>query len=235
MASINIAKDNLPFAMGRNRFCFFHPENSRRCIKILRPEASPQAKRAEKQFYRRMRPLRYFDANYKEFLSCHRIEKYCGKAVWEHIARCYGFVDTSIGVGLCSELICDSDQRISLNLKQYLWMHGYTDELDRAFQTFETHAVERGLPSRMLDPLNIAVEVDASRIRRLVLVDGIGWPELLPLRYFVRSWAREGARAEVNALRMRMERTLAHKAAGRDFGIGWLDEAERCRAPGSVA
>lgn len=235
MASVDIATESVPFAMGRNRFCFFHPENRRRCIKILRPEASPHVKRAEKKIYRRMRPLRYFDANYKEFVACHRIEKYCGEALWEHIARCYGFINTSIGVGLCSELICDSDQRISLNLKQYLWVHGYTDELRRAFHTFETHAVEDGLPSRMLDPLNIAVQMDRERIRRVVLVDGIGWPQLFPMRYFVRSWAREGARVEVNALRARMERVLANKAAGRDFGIGWLDEAQRCRAPCSVA
>ncbi|MEE4252626.1 MAG: hypothetical protein V2I50_01140, partial [Desulfuromusa sp.] len=52
-----------PFARGGNRLCFVHPEDSRLCIKVRRPDFTLEDRRRKKGFPKNLRPLSSFDDN----------------------------------------------------------------------------------------------------------------------------------------------------------------------------
>jgi hypothetical protein len=174
-----------------------------------------------------LRSLRSFDANYKEYVAYKKIERYYSDDVWNIVARCYGFVQTNLGTGLCVELICDDDGRISKTLKQYIWECGQTEDVEVALGVFEFWALALGLPSRLLESSNILVQAGGCGIRRLALIDGLGWPQIIPYRYLMRSAARRAAGKKLEGLRRHVAGVIAAKAAGREFGKGWIDESRR--------
>ena len=61
-----LLSDLEPFAIGGTRKCFVHPEDANRCIKVLRPDRTPEARRAIASGWRRYKRLRDFDDQWKE-------------------------------------------------------------------------------------------------------------------------------------------------------------------------
>lgn len=227
MEVVDIGSMDSAFASGANRMCFVHPLYRDRCIKILRPDMSAEKKRSTKKLYKRFRPTNSFDANAEEYANFKNIDKYYDREAWDYVLRHYGFVKTNHGNGLCVELIRDRDGRISITLKQYIWEFGKTQEVILALAAFERGWQRLGLPSRTLDPLNILVQRQGDQIRRLVVVDGLGWPQLVPLGYWFKPIARREAAFRLRMLHRAVDNLLARKQAGSGFGEGWLDVAKR--------
>ncbi len=117
-----LLKDLKPFAQGGNRLCFVHPENPELCIKVRRPDFTLADRRRKKGFPKNLRPLKSFDDNREEFLVMNKLERFSGLEVFDHISRCFGFVDTDMGKGLVSELIRDENRSISETLKNVFGM-----------------------------------------------------------------------------------------------------------------
>ncbi|MCE2028484.1 YrbL family protein [Sessilibacter corallicola] len=225
---INLGTESQAFARGGNRLCFFDPSDSKRCIKVLRPDRDPLTKRAQRGFPRNLKPLRYFDDNREEFLVYQQIEKSVGESAFELIPRGFGFVDTNYGRGLVSEIITDSDDKISISLKQYVWTQGITDELNSALDRFKRRWSELGMPSRNLLLHNIVVQQDGGVIKRLVVIDGLGWSDLFPLAYWIPSIARKKAKRKVGRLPESINELIEKKTLGKDWGYhGWLDDSKR--------
>ena len=144
------------------------------------------------------------------------------------IPQCYGFVDTDLGTGLCVEMIRDDDGAISMSLKQYLWSFGRDNTLEALLQQFAKHWQQMGMPSRNLLLHNIVVQQKKGKPYRLVVVDGLGWPDLLPLGYFSKVFARHKAGRRVLKLEQAIAVLLTKKSKGQDYGIhGWLSEEQR--------
>ncbi|GAB2190345.1 hypothetical protein MAH1_19530 [Sessilibacter sp. MAH1] len=216
------------FARGGNRLCFVHPKYPDQCVKVLRPDRTPEIKRQERRFPRNLKPLRYFDDNYQEFKVYQLIEKHIGEAAFQLIPRCFGEISTNWGTGLVSEIIKDEDGLVSLSLKQYLWVHGKTDTITRAVADFIDLWSRLGMPSRNLLLHNLVVQTNADGIRRIVAIDGLGWPDVLPLAYFVNFLARKKARRKAQRLWNSIDELLHKKAVGGDWGYhGWMDDQQR--------
>lgn len=202
-----------PFARGGNRLCFVHPLHSDRCIKVRRPDFTLADLRRSKGFPKNLRPLSWFDDNREEFEVMHDIAHRLGEPALALVSRCHGFEDTDLGAGLTSELIRDGDGRIARTLKQHLWDNGYSPMLQAAVARFGAAWAAVGVPSRDLLVHNLVVQcaVDGS-VRRLVAIDGLGSPGIIPERWLPRSFQRARAARKVANLQTRINDLLAARA-----------------------
>jgi hypothetical protein len=220
------------FSSGGNRLCFVDPDDDRVCIKLARPERSPEKKRAAKSFPGNLRSLAYFDENVSDMSVYRHIKQSVGASAYQMIPKCYGYVDTNFGKGLAFEMIKDSDSKISLTLKQYVWQHGWTESLKAAVDQFLQRWQTAGMPSRNLLLHNIVVQqthhADSSEIQRLVVIDGLGWPDIIPLGYYIKSLARFKAKRKSSRLKTAINALIEKRNSGGDWGIrGWMDEEQR--------
>ncbi len=223
-----LGEEDRAFARGGNRLCFVDPRDNNRCIKVPRNDRTASIKRAEKGLLAKLKPLSRFDDNHEEFSVFERIARQIGDAAFDFLPRCYGFVDTEYGPGLCSELIRDVDGQISMSLKQYLWQRGYTEELKATVSRFQQHWADLGMPSRNLLLHNIVVQQNEGGIRRLVVIDGLGWPDMVPLAYYFTVMAQRKAARKAERLNRAIERLLNTKAANGEWGHhGWLSDEKR--------
>lgn len=170
-----------PFARGGNRLCFVHPQLSDRVIKVRRPQWTLEDLRRKKGFPRNLRPLSSFDESLTEFRLMQRLDARIGEPLYAVVSRNYGFVDTDMGQGLCSELIRNADGKVARSLMQYIWENGITPTLERALARFEQAWVPLPVPTRDVLLHNVVAPCDAQgEIVRLVVIDGLGSSGLIP-------------------------------------------------------
>jgi hypothetical protein len=178
------------FAGGDSRLCFVDPLDPGWCIKILRPDRPPLARRRQQVWLKRLKPLRHFDENLQEIRVYRRLGHSIGQAAYRLIPRIQGLVATNLGPGLRSEMIRDAEGNISLTLQAYLDLHGKTQPLQAVLADFFRDWQALGMPSRRLLLHNILVQQHMGRPSRIVVVDSLGWAELVPLGYWLAPWAR---------------------------------------------
>lgn len=184
-----------PFAAGGNRLCFVHPAFSERCIKVRRPDFTLEDLRRRKGFPHSLFPASRLDESVKENRILKACEKKQGEKLFEVVARNYGFVDTDMGLGLCSELIRNEDGRISFSVMEYVWENGKSDSLMLAVERFEEVWPSLMIPSRDLLLHNVVAQCDVNnQIKRLVLIDGLGYSGLIP--FFIQPGAYKVRRAK---------------------------------------
>lgn len=177
---ISLAGDQ-PFARGGNRLCFVHPQFPDRVVKVRRPKWTLEDLRRKKGFPRNLRPLSSFDESLKEFSLMQELDARIGEPLYRVVSRNYGFIDTDMGQGLCSELIRNADGRISRSVMQYVWENGITPTLERALARFEEAWIPLPIPTRDLLLHNVVAQCDAQgEIVRLVVIDGLGSSGLIP-------------------------------------------------------
>lgn len=181
------------FAGGDSRLCFVDPLDPAWCIKVLRPDRTPARKRREQSWLKRLKPLQRFDDNLQELRVYRRLEHSIGQAAYRLVPRIDGMISTNLGPGLRSELIRDDDGSISVTLQAYLARNGLDEHLQAALAAFNRAWQALGMPSRRLLLHNIVVQQRAGRPVRLVVVDSLGWADLLPAGYWVAPWARHRA------------------------------------------
>ncbi|NKI19145.1 hypothetical protein HCU74_17195 [Spongiibacter sp. KMU-166] len=213
-----------PFAAGGNRWCYIDPADAARCIKVRRPDFSIEERRRSKGFPKNLKPLSSFDDNLDEFRVMTALERYYDDGIFAHISRCYGYVDTDMGKGLSSELIRDNNGAVSLSLKQYLWEKDYDSQCQAAVATLCQHWLEYLVPSRDLILHNLVVQCDTDgegreRIRRLVLIDGVGNAGLLPGHRTPAFMQRRKVQRKIDNLHQRIAELLDDKAQGRGPGM----------------
>ena len=205
-----------PFARGGNRLCFVHPDHRDRCVKVRRPDFSLEDLRRKKGFPKNLKPLSSFDDNLEEFQVMQQLENQFGKALFELVSRCYGFETTDMGKGLSSELIRDDSGRISHTLKQYLWDHGFSDDCKRAITEFSNRWVELAIPSRDLILHNIVVQLDnTDSIKRLVIIDGLGNPNIFPTWMLPTHFRRIKAQRKIHNLIERIHALLTQRGEAK--------------------
>ena len=99
--------------------------------------------------------------------------------IWRHLAKWYEFVETSEGLASCTELITNND-KVALNLEEYLFSKGRTSEIDKALKEFEMFLKETKLLTKNIIPHNLAVKEDHFGLT-LKIIDGLGCMSCIPL------------------------------------------------------
>lgn len=205
-----------PFAKGGNRLCFVHPENPQRCIKVRRPDFTLEDLRRSKGFPKNLRPLSSFDDNLEEYNVMNKLDQRFGEQLYRHVSRCHGFVDTDLGPGLQSELVRNQDGTIAYSMKQHLAEKGMTADLVRALDQFCDFWETLCIPSRQLLTHNIVAQCDAEgEVSRLVAIDGLGDPTLIPSHWLPNAWQRKRYHRKTQQLRTRVDKFMLELTSGK--------------------
>lgn len=172
----------LPFAQGANRFCFQHPDNPDRCLKVIRP-GSIQARYQKQSVVKRLLGKARLNDNTQE-LRAHQqpairrlIQTGNEESLWSHLPKFYGRVATTLGPANESEMLRCKDGNIAPTLEFLIRGGGLTPELLEAIQRFENWLTANRILTRNLLPHNLVV-TDRTGQPELFLVDGLGAPAI---------------------------------------------------------
>lgn len=197
-------KDREPFAVGGTRRCYLMPGNPDRCVKVLRDDRTPELRRAALKGIRRLRPLRYYDDQLREIEVYERLTKKPTPRLWEHVPEFFGTVPTDMGIGIVTKLFRNHDTSYPLNLEQQVPL-GVDSTLQTAIDTFKTWLLDELFLSRDLLPHNIIVVRAEPESCKLVIVDGLGNSEFIPVSNWLRAAARRKIRRKITKFEHRIE------------------------------
>ena len=196
-----------PFAEGGNRVCYIHPNNKSMCLKISKPEVVKEM-RSNAPWYKKLRSERSFDDNYREERAYQqRAIKENPQKIWRHLAKWYEFVETSKGLASCTELITNND-KVALNLEEYLLSKGRTSEIDKALKEFEIFLKETKLLTKNIIPHNLAVKETDSELT-LKIIDGLGCMSFIPLPEISNTFADRYIKRRIELMYSRIEWDLS--------------------------
>ena len=196
-----------PFAEGGNRVCYIHPDNKNLCLKISKSEVVKKM-RLNAPWYKKLRSEKSFDDNYREERAYQqRAIKKNPQKIWKHLAKWYEFAETSKGLALCTELITNND-KIALNLEEYLFSKGRTKEIDKALKEFEIFLKETKLLTKNIIPHNLAVKEDDYGLT-LKIIDGLGSMSFIPLQEISNALANRYIKRRIDLMYSRIEWDLS--------------------------
>lgn len=215
-------KSEQPFAQGGNRLCFVDPTDPHRCIKVRRPNFTLEDLRRRKGFPHTWLPASRLDESRREHDILTRCIRQSGDVIFSVLSRHYGFVDTDMGPGLCSELIRDADGRIAISVMEYVWENGLTPTLEDAVNRFENDWVPLPIPARDILLHNVVAPRDiAGNIQRLVVIDGLGYSGLLPFSLQPRRYREQRARRKLAKFRELIQQSLVTRQSGQIANPFW--------------
>ena len=191
-----------PFAIGGTRRCYVHPDDDQLCVKVLRPDRTARARLATATGWRRLKGRRGFDDQRKELKAYRQLERR-GWRDWRHVPLCHGAVQTDLGLGIVTALHRDWRGRFPPNLEQVL-PGGMTEPLAKAIDEFKKWLRRDLFLSRDLLPHNIIAVSDAPERHRLVIVDGIGNSELVPVSNWFDLCARRKVERKIRKFEQRV-------------------------------
>ena len=177
-----------PFAIGGTRRCYIHPRNEQLCVKVLRPDRTPAARLRAAKGWRRLKGQRGFDDQRKERKAYDALRKGSQQG-WRHVPRYHGTVATDQGIGIVTDLQRSYDGSFPLNLEELL-PSGMPSGMPSAIDEFKAWLRRDLFLSRDLLPHNIIAVAGSAHCYRLMIVDGIGNSEMLPLASWFKTFAR---------------------------------------------
>lgn len=196
-----------PFAEGGNRVCYIHPDNKNLCLKISKQEVIKKI-RSNAPWYKKLRSEKSFDDNFREERAYQqRAVKENPQKIWRHLARWHEFVETSKGLASCTELITNND-KVALNLEEYLFSEGRTSEINIALKKFEMFLKETKLLTKNIIPHNLAVKENDSGLT-LKIIDGLGCMSFIPLPEISDAFAKRYIKRRIELMYSRIEWDLS--------------------------
>jgi hypothetical protein len=195
--------DELIFAYGGRRICFIHPADSSRCIKTFGINGDPHKRRQEAVWYKKIRPLYYFDDNRREWVSFQQLMKYAAE-VWNYFPRCYGLELTDRGLGIVTDLIRDNDGQISKMLADYAAEYGKSLELLAALEEFYELLRRHTIITRDILDHNLVVQNRSDGLR-IVMIDGFGSSEIFPLSSWFPLLGKKKVERKIERFKLRYE------------------------------
>ena len=196
-----------PFAEGGNRVCYIHPDNKNLCLKVTKTEVVEKMHQ-NAPWYKKLRSKKSFDDNYREEKAYRqRAIKENPQKIWRHLAKWYKFVETSEGLASCTELI-SNNEKVALNLEEYLFSKGMTPEIEEALKEFEMYLKETKLLTKNIIPHNLAVKENDFGLR-LKIIDGLGCMSFIPLPEISNAFANRYIKRRIKLMYSRIEWDLS--------------------------
>ena len=199
-------KHTRPLFVGGTRYCFQHPEHRDRCIKVLRPDRTGAARKRLRRDVKRWLPARFLDDQRKEIRAYSALLTGASERLWRHVPRYHGTVETDMGAGIVTQLMRNADGSWPANLAALL-PRGLDDDLAAGIEEFLQAVSELRILSRDLLAHNI-IAVKETGGYRVMLVDGIGNAELIPLSSWFDNFAQRKARRKIRRFRARYSALL---------------------------
>lgn len=204
-------KHTRPLFVGGTRYCFQHPTHASRCVKVLRPDRTGEARKLLRNDFKKYLPARFLDDQRKEIKAYRELLSRASETLWRHVPRYHGTEETDMGVGIVTQLMRDIDGKPPKNLQQLL-PRGLSPELAAGIQEFTVAVSELRILSRDLLPHNIIAVRESDERYRVMLVDGIGNAELLPVSTHFALFARRKTARKIARFKQRCDLLLPEGA-----------------------
>ena len=196
-----------PFAEGGKRVCYVHPDNKNLCLKVTKTEVVKKMQQ-NAPWYKKLRSEKSFDDNYREEKAYRqRAIKENPQKIWRHLAKWYKFIETNEGLASCTELI-SNNEKVALNLEEYLFSKGMTPEIEKALKEFEMYLKETKLLTKNIIPHNLAVKENDFGLR-LKIIDGLGCMSFIPLPEISNAFANRYITRRIKLMYSRIEWDLS--------------------------
>ncbi|EHK66604.1 YrbL family protein [Achromobacter arsenitoxydans] len=173
-------------AAGSERDVYLHPTDTALLIKTVNWARSSQIHR-KRHWYKRFQREggnRVIIAETVEYIATStRQSAITGNSL---MARIFGLVLTSKGLGLVVERIVDAHGNLAPTLKEVVARQGFNPELRRRVEEFVMALIDAHVIFNDVSASNIVVGFNASGREGLYLVDGYGSKQLIP----VYSWSK---------------------------------------------
>jgi len=192
-----------PLFVGGTRYCYIHPQYPDRLVKVLQPHRTGAARKKFIRSWKRILPASSFDDQRKEIIAYNALQKRADPRVWEHIPEYFGAVETDMGVGIVTRLWRNADNSLPQNLQQEL-PAGLGDHLASGIENFVQWVLSERVLTRDLLPHNIIAVREQDQSFRLLVVDGIGNSELIPISSWFDFFARRKVARKVRRFRYRV-------------------------------
>jgi hypothetical protein len=177
------------FAKGGNRKCYINPTNPKRCLKVLHENLLENLKK-NSVWYKRLGNIESLDDNLREEKAYKQkaISSPINSSIWDHLAKWYGMVETSLGPASETELIINEGE-IAETLEAYLFREGLTPEIKSALSNFENWLREHLVLTKNIIPHNIVIKKD-NGLLILKIIDGLGSKSFVPLPEYSKFFAK---------------------------------------------
>lgn len=170
--------EKLHIGSGRDRVCYLSPENPNTCIKVSR--STDKQSRREVAYYK--------------FLMSNNFDL-------SLVAKYYGSVMTDKGKGECFEVIRDCDNTISLTLRQCIKERIIDKEkIFLLLASLKTYLVDNKIVARDLSPANIMIKRTSKEKVELIIIDGLGNPNINPFTIRIKKLASKAIIKSFNKL-----------------------------------
>ena len=193
-----------PFAVGGTRLCFVHPDDSNKCIKVLRHDRTPQERRKLTTGIKKFRPLKHWDDQHKELIAYYQLLNRNTHTVWQHVPEFFGSVETDLGLGIITRVFRNYDGKFPKNLEQEVPL-SLDGILMQGLSEFKHWLRQELVITRDLLPHNIIVVRDSTQRCRLMIVDGLGNSEWIPVSTWLRSFARRKVERKIEKFEYRVD------------------------------
>lgn len=169
-------QERKPFAVGRTRQCYVHPDDDGLCVKVDTVGGGARSpNESERRHLTRVQTLR-------------------GGKPFEACTNFHGVETTDLGPGYVFDLIRDEPGgTISRPVAEYLELppdRDLNERLQCALDEFQSAVMRDGVVLRDPQTYNICVQVRGDRELSFVAVDGFGHRNVLPIVDFVPFMAR---------------------------------------------
>lgn len=174
---IELPKDlnsSLVVGIGRHRVCYIHPEDEKKCIKVIH-SASGNALRENQ------RELAYY-AHLNRYLTD-----------WRGIPRYYGQIETNLGIGYVYDRIVDFDGKPSRTLQDYFPIEELETTYSQLYQLLEdlkSYLQANKIVTMSIKPYNILCHRISPTKIFPVVCDNIGTASFFPLELYSSTFCR---------------------------------------------
>lgn len=191
-----------PLFVGGTRFCFIHPDYPDRCVKVLRPDRTGEARKRDAKNWKRFLPPRFFDDQLKEIRAYKELIRQNNPRIWQFVPEYFGTVDTDMGVGIVTRLYKNDDGSWPENLEKIL-PDGLSNSLTDGIEVFLAGVLDEHIVTRDLLPHNI-IAVQRGDKKQVLIVDGIGNSELIPISTWFNFFAKRKITRKITKFRGRV-------------------------------
>lgn len=197
-----------PLFIGGHRFCYIYPGDPDKCIKVLKPEFTGHERKKRCRTIKRYRPARSFDEQVKEIKGCNELIRKKNPRVWDHVPAFYGTEETDYGVGIITKLYRNSDGSYPANLAEIL-PEGMSPALEAGIEEFKQWIQREQVITRNLLPRNLIAVTREDGSQQIVVVDGVGNPEFIPISNWLSFCARKKIQRRLRFFQHRIDKLLA--------------------------
>ena len=157
---------------GEDRLCLPHPLDSKKCIKVMKHPRAIKQMKSDMYWYQR-------------FAADKQIS-------WQMISKYHGRIDTNYGIGLVFDLVYDYNGEISKNLNYYLKLNDdtFNKQLPQHLQQLKEFLLSQEIIFRDLSADNILCQFHDEKNFTLVIIDGIGNNEFIPVSTYISFFAK---------------------------------------------